>query len=1184
MATTAVLVALVFTVGALAPTVSAQSRPAQKKTEQKKPAREKTKKPRKARKSPRKRSARGGIEMNFNNVEMSIFLSVMAEALRLPLTWDSNKIRGTITLISPRRFRQRDALRIFETVLSMHGLTTVQTPGSPLVQVVQTATASRLPSPTRPKGRAGRISFFRTRIISLKYADANQVRAALTPLMSKSAGLAVYAPANVLVLSDTATNIRRLLQIIRAMDIPSEDVTFTVVKLKFATANKLAPIVTNLSSALPTTAQPRSRQRRRPAGRVSPLAQRGQKSLKVVADERTNSLILVGNADLIKRVKEIIVLLDVQAEEITFAVLTLKFARAKNLAPIVSSLSGALPTDGTAKPGRRPARSTRRAQAQGSPEVKVVADERTNTLILVGEPGLIKRIIGIIGLLDIPAEKVIYSVLKLKFASAKRLEPIVLALSSALPAGQTEATGKPSSKPPQPRDSLGRFAPKAPAKDQPPAAASKDPRFKVIADERTNILILVGEPDLIKRITKIISVLDVQSERVIYVMLKLKFASAKVLEPIITSLSGALPADPSGAAGKPPAKSKSPAEAPKDTDFKVVADERTNTLILVGEPELIKRIRLLVTRLDIPSEKVTYVVLTLKFASAKSLEPIVSSLSSALPSQAPGAGGTPPAKGGTSVAGSSGAGLKAVADERTNKLILIGDPELILRIKDIIALLDVPAEEIQTLVLSLKYASAKKLEPLITSLSSALPTDSPPAGGKNGAKNGSTARLSRPTAFKAVADERTNTLILVGDRRLIRKFKDIISLLDVPGIVEEKGVKVITLEHADAIEMVKLLKDVDIKADTKGKSDAAAQAFSSPLSKLTITADKATNSIIIFGPAEVIETMVEMVTQLDVRRPQVYVEVLILEMTLEKSLQLGIRWQGAGRVGSGLVGGGFPNAAPQSLNTALAGGTGSVIGIVGNEISFGGESFTSFSGFIQAIQQDTDFNVLANPQLLTLNNQEAEINVSQVVPVSTRTVTNTNLQTTTEFEFKDVGIILSITPQITGKNKIRLIINQESSSIATQQTVQSQNQTAITTLKRKLKTMVVVDNDTTMAIGGLIQEQTVNTETKVPCLGDIPLFGWLFKTKGESLRKTNLIIFIRPRIIATLEDMDAATGRVRKRYDELRSPKVDADDILRKSFGLPEAPKPEDDETPPGEDKNKDKDKDAPPADAGGDN
>ena len=798
---------------------------------------------------------------------------------------------------------------------------------------------------------------------------------------------------------------------------------------------------------------------------------------------------------------------------------------------------------------------------------------------------MIRRIKGIIGLLDVPAEKVIYFVLKLKFASAKRLEPIVTALSGALPAGQAAATGgippgKTPSKTQQPRDALGRLVPKAPAKGPSPVAA-KDPSFKVIADERTNTLILVGEPGLIKRITNIISILDVPSQRVIYVILKLKFASAKVLEPIIVSLSGALPAGLPGAAGKPPDKAlpkgKSPAAAPKDTSFKVVADERTNTLILVGEPELIKRIQLLVNQLDIPSEKVTYVVVTLKYATAKSLEPIVSSLSSALPSMVPGATGTPPAKSRPSGAGSNGTGFKAVADERTNKLILVGDPQLIAWIKEIIVLLDIPAENIQTVVLSLKYASAKKLEPLITSLAEALPavrSAAPSLGGKQQEK----AVVLKTTGFKVVADERTNTLILVGDRDLIKKFRDIIALLDVPGIVEEKGVKVIALEHADAIEMVKLLKDVDIKADPKGKSDAVAQV-SGILSKMTITADKATNSIIIFGPAEVIQTMVEMVSQLDVRRPQVYVEVLIMEMTLEKSLQLGIRWQATGKGSDGVVGAGFPDASPRTLESALASGTGSVIGVVGNEITFAGETFTTFSGFIQATAQDQDLNVLANPQLLTLNNQEAEINVSQVVPVSTRTITNANLQTTTEFEFKDVGIILSITPQITGKNRIRLIINQESSSIAARQTVQNLNQTAITTLKRKLKTIVVVDNDTTMAIGGLIQEQTVVTETKVPCLGDIPLLGWLFKTKSDSLRKTNLIIFIRPRIIATREDMDAATGRVRKRFDELRSPKVDADEVLRKSFGLPLAPKPEKEEQPP-----ETKGKDAPPGDAGGDN
>ncbi|HUJ75097.1 MAG TPA: hypothetical protein VL359_09570, partial [bacterium] len=267
-------------------------------------------------------------------------------------------------------------------------------------------------------------------------------------------------------------------------------------------------------------------------------------------------------------------------------------------------------------------------------------------------------------------------------------------------------------------------------------------------------------------------------------------------------------------------------------------------------------------------------------------------------------------------------------------------------------------------------------------------------------------------------------------------------------------------------------------------------------------------------------------------------------------LALGVKWQATAPAGNASAGAGFPNAAPQTLDNALANGAGAAVGILGNEIDFQGQKFTTFSGFIQATRTDQDLNVLANPQLLTLNNEEAEINVSQVVPVSAKIVTNVNNQTTTEFEFKDVGIILKITPQITGDDKVRLLIDQQSSSIATQQTL-STNQNAITTLKRQLTTKVLVDNNSTMAIGGLIQDQTVVSQTKVPCLGDIPVMGWFFKSRQESVQKTNLIIFIRPLIIHSQDEGESATRSATERYEETRGPRPDTEQRLRSEMGLP---------------------------------
>ena len=479
-----------------------------------------------------------------------------------------------------------------------------------------------------------------------------------------------------------------------------------------------------------------------------------------------------------------------------------------------------------------------------------------------------------------------------------------------------------------------------------------------------------------------------------------------------------------------------------------------------------------------------------------------------------------------------------------NVLVVSDNQDNVQRILDIVRSLDVEPGDVEFAVLKLQYASASKLAPILTSLAGTVPKATPQRG-----RAPPQPQQQGQAPVKIVADERTNTLLVVADPVTVEQLRGLVRALDVPGLVPDSGIKVYRLQHADATELVKILENVKSNATPQGQPPqpnrvgAAQDSF--------VTADKPTNSLIVFGDAGLIATMDQMVVELDIRRPQVYVEALIMEMSLEKSLQLGVRWQATGQGSTGsVIGGGFPNASPQGLDSALGGGTGAVLGVVGDEIEFQGQSFTSFSGFIQATRQDQDLNILANPQLLTLNNEEAEINVSQVIPVSAKVVTNSNLQTTTEFEFKDVGVILTIRPQITGNDKVRLLIKQESSSVASRQAAASSDQQAITTLKRSINTQVLVDNNNTVAIGGLIQDQIVESESKVPCLGDIPLLGWLFKSRTEELRKTNLIVFIRPRIITSQADLREISDSAENRYDRSRDITEDPESLLRGAFDL----------------------------------
>ena len=507
-----------------------------------------------------------------------------------------------------------------------------------------------------------------------------------------------------------------------------------------------------------------------------------------------------------------------------------------------------------------------------------------------------------------------------------------------------------------------------------------------------------------------------------------------------------------------------------------------------------------------------------------------------------------------------------------NLLVLADNQTNVRRVLDIIKALDVPPEELEFELVKLQHAEAKKLEPVLKSIVQALGGEKgggASSSGKSTRSNRAERNRSRASSgslknksggaggndLQIISDERTNTLILVGSSESLAKYREVLAALDVPGESVDSGFKVFHLQYANAEDLAKTLQSVksaEVKSSGEGGKKKATQRQAA--SNQLIAADKPTNSLIVFGSPSLLRTMTEMVARLDVRRPQVFVEALIMELTLEKSLQLGVRWQSLSPSGDGLAGVGVPSAAPLTLADTVASGSSAVVGIVGNQIDFAGQSFSSFAAFVQANRQDQDLNILANPQILTVNNEEAQINVSQVVPVSAKVVTSTNSQTTTQFEFKDIGIILKIKPQITGTDKIRLTIDQESSSVAARQTQVSSTQQAITTLKRSINTQVLVDDNTTVAIGGLIQDQQVQTEAKVPCLGDIPVVGWFFRSRTEELRKTNLIVFIRPRILNSPADAEALSREVTEEHDAGSDPRAPIEETLRQKFELPAAP------------------------------
>ena len=224
-------------------------------------------------------------------------------------------------------------------------------------------------------------------------------------------------------------------------------------------------------------------------------------------------------------------------------------------------------------------------------------------------------------------------------------------------------------------------------------------------------------------------------------------------------------------------------------------------------------------------------------------------------------------------------------------------------------------------------------------------------------------------------------------------------------------------------------------------------------------------------------------------------------------------------------------ATSSTSTTTTAFPNGFSLGVLGTGITIGGITFPTIGAVIQAYKTDQDVSILSTPQIMTLDNEDAEINVGENVPYITQqqaSVTNTSVNYNT-YEYKDVGVILDITPHINQGNFIRLKISLQSTKLTSAAT-----STTPTTLKRTAKTTTVVKDNETIVIGGLVGDSTEDDTYKIPLLGDIPYLGWLFRTHSTTREKTNMYVFLTPHIVRTKQDADKIYQEKRDRYGRSR--------------------------------------------------
>jgi general secretion pathway protein D len=507
-----------------------------------------------------------------------------------------------------------------------------------------------------------------------------------------------------------------------------------------------------------------------------------------------------------------------------------------------------------------------------------------------------------------------------------------------------------------------------------------------------------------------------------------------------------------------------------------------------------------------------------------------------------------------------------VAYAATNTLILTDSYSNIQRLVDIIESLDVETVDTVLEILRLKYASsevmAKNISQIVTEKGRTARRKAPTRGKAN------VQVQAENVAVKIIADSRTNALVVIADPDTMAEVKTMVAALDVEIPSGSGKINVYYLKYADAENVASVLTSISKSAGTKtrpGQKPTASKAqatapveFEEPVQ---ITADKATNSLVIIANPQDYETLRGVIEKLDVRRPQVLVEALIVEMSYEKSLELGVEWRTVDDPTGGNVSGFVNQSFGAGLNSVASGGPlaapgGLSLGVVKGVIEFGGVQFLNVGALVNALQTSGDVNVLSTPSLLTTDNEESEIVVSDNIPFKTSEKFDSNGNPISTFEYRDVGLTLRFTPQINEDDFVKLKLYEEISQVLSTATGGSTN--APSTTRRTAQTTVVAQSGSTIVIGGLIKDDTEVTTSSVPCLGNLPLVGYLFRSTSDKVTKKNLLLFLTPHIINDTQDIESLTRDRRRRFEgrmdlESAAPRTSAEK-LREYIDAPGGP------------------------------
>ena len=450
----------------------------------------------------------------------------------------------------------------------------------------------------------------------------------------------------------------------------------------------------------------------------------------------------------------------------------------------------------------------------------------------------------------------------------------------------------------------------------------------------------------------------------------------------------------------------------------------------------------------------------------------------------------------------------------SNMLIISDRAGNVARMVSIIRRIDLSSED-DIEVVPLQHASSSEVVRVLTSL-----TQQPRADGA-------------PVSTSLVADARTNSVLIGGDRADRLRLRTLIAHLDTP--LEDGGdTQVRYLRYADAEELATKLQQ-HFQGQVAAQGAAGAAPTPAQNREVSVWADTQTNAIVVNAPPKMMRSLMQIVDKLDIRRAQVLVEAIIVEVIADKTAELGITWAVEGTASTTPISTtNFPDLGPGvvQLAGAAAGGGDTPVdpgSLIGSGITIGvgrlSDSGVSFAAILRALEGDADTNIISTPSIVTTDNEEASLNVGQEVPFVTGSFTNTggisgSVNPFQTIQREQVGVKLTITPQINEGNSLLLDISQEISNIAQS----AEGAVDLITNQRIVETTVIVDDGQILVLGGLLEDVLRESEQRVPILGSIPFLGALFRAQKTDKIKTNLLIFIRPKILRDAASISTETN------------------------------------------------------------